>query len=90
MTELDVVGVMHDAVMTALKMASPLLLAPLLTGLAISVLQAVTQINDSGLAFLPKLFATGATAWVTAPLLSHEIVDFMHEMLNKLVAIGGQ
>jgi len=89
MPELDVSAVLHGGMFAALKMCSPLLLAPLVAGLAVAVLQAVTQVSDSTISFLPKLVATGVAAWVSGPFLFHVIGDYMRDMADKIVAIGG-
>jgi flagellar biosynthetic protein FliQ len=50
----------------------------------------VTQINDSSVAFLPKLIASGASAWIAGPYLGRTLTDYMHTIMDSLVAIGGQ
>jgi flagellar biosynthetic protein FliQ len=76
--------------LTILKLCAPLLLAPLISGLATSVFQAVTQISDATLSFLPKLCATMAAGFYAGPYLSRTLADFMHQCFRQLVAIGGQ
>lgn len=90
MQELDVAAVLHGSMLATLKMCAPLLLAPLAAGVLVAILQAVTQISDSTLSFLPKLVATGASVWVTGPFLFHVVGDYMRDMADKIVAIGGQ
>jgi flagellar biosynthetic protein FliQ len=81
---------MHEGMLTTLKLCAPLLLAALASGLIIAVLQAVTQISDSTVAFLPKLLATGASAWIAGPFLYRVLADFTVGLADKIVAIGGQ
>ena len=90
MQELDVVAVLHGAMLTTLKMCAPLLLAPLCAGLLMALLQAVTQISDSALSFLPKLVATGTAGWLAGPFLTHALFDYAQSGFDRLVAIGGQ
>jgi flagellar biosynthetic protein FliQ len=90
MHELDVVAALHAAMIVTLKLCAPLLLAPLFSGLGTAVFQAVTQINDSTVSFLPKLCATLAAGYYAGPFLSRTIADFMHASFAKLVLIGGQ
>jgi flagellar biosynthetic protein FliQ len=90
MNELDVVAVLHASMTAALALCSPLLMAPLAAGLMIAIVQAITQINDSAVAYVPKLFATGAAAWFAGPFLSHTIADYMRFTFDKLVLVGGQ
>jgi flagellar biosynthetic protein FliQ len=88
--ELDVVAVLHAGMLTTLKLCAPLLLAPLGVGLLMALLQAVTQISDSALAFLPKLMSVGLAGWLAGPFLSHVLLDYGHAMLDRLIAVGGQ
>ncbi len=90
MPELDVVTVLHDGMLVTARMCAPLLLAPLAAGLVIAIFQAVTQISDSSLAFLPKLIATGGAAWLCAPFLGHTLGDYTQDLFDRIVAIGGQ
>ena len=90
MQDLDVASILHGGLITTLKLCTPLLLAPLVAGLVIAVLQAVTQISDSTVSFLPKLMATGAAGWVAGPFLARTLSEYMHVIFDTLVSIGGQ
>jgi flagellar biosynthetic protein FliQ len=90
MNELDVVAVIHASMVTTLALCAPMLLAPLAAGLAIAIFQAITQINDSAVAFLPKLIATGLAGWFAGPFMSRAITDYMHFTFDRLVLVGGQ
>ncbi len=90
MQDLDVAAILHSGMLATLKMCAPVLLASLAAGLVIAILQAVTQISDSTVSFLPKLLATGASAWLAGPFLFHTLADYMRDMADKIVAIGGQ
>ncbi len=59
-------------------------------GLLVAVLQAVTQVNDSTVAFLPKLVASGVSAWIAGPFLSRTMSDYMHTVMDAMIAVGGQ
>jgi flagellar biosynthetic protein FliQ len=90
MQDFDIGTVLHAGMIATFKMCAILLIAPLAMGLVVSVLQAVTQINDSSVAFLPKLIASGASAWIAGPYLGRTLTDYMHTIMDSLVAIGGQ
>jgi flagellar biosynthetic protein FliQ len=90
MHELDVSGVLHAAMLTTLKLCAPLLLAPLVAGMATAMFQAITQISDSTLSFLPKLCATLAGGYYAGPFLARTMADYMHETFVKLAQVGGQ
>ncbi len=57
MTEDIVISIGNEAILTMVYLAGPLLLAALAIGLVVSVLQAITQINESTLTFIPKMLA---------------------------------
>jgi flagellar biosynthetic protein FliQ len=90
MHQVDLVAYMHSGMLVTLKMCAPLLLAPLLSGLATAMFQAVTQISDSTLSFLPKLCATMAAAYYAGPFLSRTLADYIHQSFASLVLVGGQ
>lgn len=90
MQELDVAAVLHSGMLATMKMCAPLLLAPLAAGLLIAIIQAVTQISDSTVSFLPKLIATGVSVWISGPFLFHVVGDYMRDMADRIVAVGGQ
>jgi flagellar biosynthetic protein FliQ len=87
---LDLVALLHTAMLTTLKLCTPLLMAPLVSGVATAIFQAVTQISDNTLSFLPKLIATMAAAYYTGPYLARTITDFMQACYAALVLAGGQ
>jgi len=59
-----------------LKLCAPVLAAGLVVGLVVSLFQALTQINESTLSFLPKLVVMALVAWFTLPWMVREMVEF--------------
>ena len=74
------VEVVRLALMEALIIAVPILGAGLITGLVISLFQAVTQIQEQTLSFVPKMIAMGLVALILAPWLIQQISDFAERM----------
>lgn len=68
---------------------SPVLLAALGVGLAVSLFQAMTQINEATLAFLPKLLAVLTTLGVAGPWMVTMMVDWIREVLGNIPAAVG-
>jgi len=77
MTPESVMVLGHDAMQIALALAAPLLLAALVSGLLISLLQAATQINEQTLSFIPKILSVVATIVVAGPWMLNLILDYM-------------
>lgn len=67
MTPESVMATGYQAMKVGLALATPLLLASLISGLLISLLQAATQINEMTLSFIPKILAVFATTVVAGP-----------------------
>ncbi|MBA3876301.1 MAG: hypothetical protein C0498_05085 [Anaerolinea sp.] len=77
MSASEVSVVMQQALVAVLVVGGPILISTLLVGLAISVLQAATQINEATLTFVPKLLVVAATLMVLGP-----------DMLERLIALS--
>lgn len=86
-----VVTVGRQALELMLIVSAPLLLVALGTGLVVSFFQAITQLNEQTLSFLPKLLAVAVTAIVVGPWMVATLVDYLQRSLldiPRLVAGG--
>lgn len=89
MTPESVMALGHEAILVALALAAPLLLAALFSGLIISLLQAATQINEMTLSFIPKILAVVATVVVAGPWMLNLILDYMRALFTSLPSLAG-
>jgi len=80
---------MRDAIWISLQMGAPLLIALLVVGLAVSVLQALTQIQESSLAFLPKLAVAGGGLLLLGPFMAESLRAWTVTLFDRMVALGG-
>jgi len=76
MDEAFVIEIVQRAVLTTLQLAAPVLILSLLAGFLISLLQAVTQINEPTLTFLPKILAAALAIFLFFPWMLSLIVSF--------------
>ena len=76
MTEEMVLQIGQNALTTMVYLAAPVLLAAMAVGIVISILQAITQINEQTLTFLPKLFSVCLTIMVMAPWMLRIMQDY--------------
>jgi flagellar biosynthetic protein FliQ len=74
--------VRHSLIM-ALTVSAPMLLIGLVVGIAISLLQAVTQIQEQTLSFIPKIVAMVAAAIMLAPWTAQRLMDYSREMFTS-------
>lgn len=84
MTEDLVLSIGKDALWTTVMLSAPLLLASLAIGLVVSIIQAVTQINESTLTFIPKMLAIVVTLVVLAPWMTQIITSYTTELFTSL------
>lgn len=89
MTPESVVTFGRVAMEMLITVASPVLLVALGVGLMVSLFQAVTQINEATLSFLPKLLAILTALAVAGPWMISVLVDWLREILTAIpTAVG--
>lgn len=89
MNESDVASLIHDALIVTMKLAFPILGVALVVGLFVSFVQAITQINEATLAFLPKVLAIGIALMMLGPFMATTLSGFSHRVFDRIVAVGG-
>jgi flagellar biosynthetic protein FliQ len=89
MTPETVVQFGRQAMEMMLVTSAPMLLVALIVGLGVSVFQALTQINEATLSFLPKLLAVGVTLVVVGPWMLSMLVEYLRAVIGSLANIAG-
>jgi flagellar biosynthetic protein FliQ len=87
----DAVHLMQQAVLTALVVGAPVLLVGVLMGLVIGLFQALTQVQDQTVAFVPKILAMLAAMLVCLPWALQKLIDYSEQLWRNLPAslMGG-
>lgn len=88
MTPVEVVDIARDAIWVLLKVAGPIMLTALGVGLLVSLFQALTQMQEMTLAFVPKIIAIFIALIVLAPYMIGELTGFMGEIALRISDIG--
>ncbi|OCG17165.1 hypothetical protein A9G09_01840 [Gilliamella sp. wkB292] len=73
-----------QAIKVAGLLAGPLLLAALITGLIISLLQAATQINEMTLSFIPKILAVVVVLIILGPSMLSTMIDYIRIVITDI------
>jgi type III secretory pathway component EscS len=73
--------VTREGILLALLVSGPPVLASWLAGLAVGVFQAVTQIQEPSIAFVPRLLAVGLTLLAVGPTLAAQVMRFAEALL---------
>jgi flagellar biosynthetic protein FliQ len=84
-----VINLVMDAMTLAFKVAMPLLGVALVLGLAVSVLQAVTQIQEQTLSFIPKIVGMGVVLVVAGPWMLNQVIAYTAELYTSIPSIVG-
>ena len=84
-----VVSLTMDAISVAIKIALPMLMAGLVVGLVVSVFQAVTQIQEQTLAFIPKVVALVAIIAIFGPWMLGQIVSYTQNLYQSIPSLIG-
>ncbi|MEW6595621.1 MAG: flagellar biosynthesis protein FliQ [Thermodesulfobacteriota bacterium] len=84
MTPQDAVTISQEAVKITLILAGPVLLVGMAVGLFISLFQAVTQIQEMTLTFVPKIVAVMLTVLFLASWMIAKMVDYTHNLITSL------
>jgi len=84
MPEALVVGIVREAIETAVIVSLPMLMAGLLAGIAVSVFQTVTSIQDNVLAFIPRAAAIFAVFALTFPWILRQVTGFSAQVIGRL------
>lgn len=78
----------REAVFVLLKTSLPLMLVALVVGLTISLFQALTQIQEMTLSFVPKIVAIFVALVIFMPFMGHQLSVFSHSLTERIISGG--
>ena len=79
-----VINIAQESLKTTLLLAAPLLISSLVVGVCIAIFQAVTQINEVTLTFIPKIVVVAVVIIVAAPWMIQVITEFTISMYEQI------
>ena len=86
MTGPEVLDVARDGVMTLIYVCGPMIIVGLGVGVAIGLIQALTQIQEMTLVFVPKIMAIFLTFMLTLPFMGSLMAGYMHRVAERIIA----
>ena len=89
MTDTAILDIAIDTMFVALKLSAPILLTSLILGFAISLFQAMTQIQEFTLSFVPKMVGVGVALVVSGNWMLHTLIDFTQDMFDRIPSLLG-
>jgi len=88
MNSLEVMEIGRQALVVFFKVAMPVMFIALSVGLVISLFQALTQIQEQTLTFVPKVFVIFISLIFLMPFMLSTLTDFQNELSRRIVDIG--
>jgi flagellar biosynthetic protein FliQ len=88
MTGADVLDIARDAIWTVLILSAPMMVVALVVGVAISLLQALTQIQEMTLTFIPKILAMFVTLLLALPFMGDVLQSYMTRIAERIISPG--
>ena len=89
MTPEYVIRLGQETLTLVLTVGGPILAVALVVGLTVSIFQAVTQVHEMTLTFIPKIVAVGATVILILPWMLQKMVDFTTRLLASIPTVIG-
>ncbi|HEY3812198.1 MAG TPA: flagellar biosynthesis protein FliQ [Caulobacteraceae bacterium] len=83
----DVLDVGRDAIWLTIQLCAPVLVVGLVVGVAIGLLQALTQIQEATLIYAPKILAIFVSLLIFLPLMGALLGGFMHQMAARIAGM---
>ncbi|MBD3169304.1 MAG: flagellar biosynthesis protein FliQ [candidate division Zixibacteria bacterium] len=78
----------REAILLALLVSSPMLAFGLIVGLTVSILQAVTQIHEMTLTFIPKIVSVALALLIFLPWMFNLLLDFTTRLITGISTLG--
>jgi len=88
MNEVAVLEVGREALWVVIKTAGPIMMAGLLIGLIIALFQALTQVQEMTLTFVPKILVIFLSIVVFLPFMMTAVTEFAMSLFDRIVALG--
>jgi flagellar biosynthetic protein FliQ len=87
MTAVEVTDIMRDAIWVLLKVAGPAMIVSLVVGMVIALFQAVTQLQEPTLTFVPKIVAIFGALILTMPFMIATMIGLMEQLAQKIAGL---
>jgi flagellar biosynthetic protein FliQ len=84
MNEDFILGIGQEAIKVTMMIAAPMLFVAMIIGIIVSLIQAVTQINEATLTFIPKIIAIGIVLVVGGPWMLETLTQYTTEIFTRL------
>ncbi len=89
MTDSAILDIAMQTMLVTMKLSAPILVTALVIGFAISLFQAMTQIQEFTLAFVPKVVGVGVALILSGNWMLHTLIDFTQDLFDRIPSLLG-
>ena len=87
MNEEEIIELIRHTIMLCIQLSAPVMLVGLVVGTAIALVQALTQIQEVTLVFVPKILSIFFALFVALPMMTVTLIEFMEFLADKIIAL---
>ncbi|MBU0858495.1 MAG: flagellar biosynthetic protein FliQ [Alphaproteobacteria bacterium] len=90
MTDEEIIETVREAILITIQMGAPIMIIGLLVGVAIALVQALTQIQEITLVFVPKILVIFLALFVFFPGMESVLGAYMETLADRMIGLGTQ
>lgn len=87
MNEAEIIELIRKTIMLCIELSAPVMMVGLVVGTSVALIQALTQIQEVTLVFVPKILSIFLALFVALPMMATSLIDFMNFLADKIIAI---
>lgn len=87
MNEEEIIELVRQAIMLSIELSAPVMIVGLVVGTAVALVQALTQIQETTLVFVPKILAIFFALFAGLPMMTVALIEFMNVIADKIISI---
>jgi flagellar biosynthetic protein FliQ len=88
MNQNEIIDITREAIMLVIQIGMPVMIVGLLVGVSIALIQALTQIQEITLVFVPKIISIFLAIFVFLPGFAAVMISFMNKIADRIIGIG--
>lgn len=88
MNQNEIIDIAREAIMLVIQIGMPVMMIGLIVGVAIALVQALTQIQEITLVFVPKIIVIFLTIFICLPAFASIMIEFMNKIADRIIGIG--
>lgn len=83
-----VLDLARESILVMIKIGAPVMIVALLVGVAIALVQALTQMQEMTLSFVPKVLAIFVTLLLSLPFMTNTLISFGEDLFRQIAMLG--